>query len=241
MFCGECGTENPDTNQFCKNCGKPLKKKQLQPAPAVVTAAPPQHIPPVPFPAIPKKPGSSKKFIIIGAVIVVVIIAAIFLMTQTGSPINGVTAPGAKASEPVHGTISTGPAVEAAAERISANGGTIIVNKPGSPINGLKFAAPAGAYPSGQQVTISSAPITGNTFGSDLNPATHMISIEAGKGYADEPVFVTIPVQIPDGQFAPWRSTTMMSIKNWKEFPPPAKTANRSRLLPVTSQIFLFH
>jgi hypothetical protein len=26
MFCGECGTENPDTNIFCKDCGKPLKK-----------------------------------------------------------------------------------------------------------------------------------------------------------------------------------------------------------------------
>ena len=29
MFCGECGTQNPDTNQFCKNCGKPLKKTQV--------------------------------------------------------------------------------------------------------------------------------------------------------------------------------------------------------------------
>lgn len=28
MFCGECGTQNPDTNLFCKNCGKPLRKPQ---------------------------------------------------------------------------------------------------------------------------------------------------------------------------------------------------------------------
>ncbi|OPX62267.1 MULTISPECIES: zinc ribbon domain-containing protein [unclassified Methanoregula] len=34
MFCGECGARNPDTNQFCKNCGKPLRKSQAaQPAP----------------------------------------------------------------------------------------------------------------------------------------------------------------------------------------------------------------
>jgi hypothetical protein len=26
MFCGECGTKNPDTNKFCITCGKPLKK-----------------------------------------------------------------------------------------------------------------------------------------------------------------------------------------------------------------------
>lgn len=32
MFCGECGTENPDTNQFCKNCGRPLRRKQQVPA-----------------------------------------------------------------------------------------------------------------------------------------------------------------------------------------------------------------
>jgi hypothetical protein len=26
MFCGDCGTQNPDTNRFCINCGRPLKK-----------------------------------------------------------------------------------------------------------------------------------------------------------------------------------------------------------------------
>jgi hypothetical protein len=59
MFCGECGTQNPDTNQFCKNCGKPLKKKQqVSPAPqpaaaplpsaAVPPAQPVYHPPPQP-------------------------------------------------------------------------------------------------------------------------------------------------------------------------------------------------
>jgi hypothetical protein len=33
MFCGECGTENPDTNSFCKNCGKALRKPQQAAAP----------------------------------------------------------------------------------------------------------------------------------------------------------------------------------------------------------------
>lgn len=44
MFCGECGTQNPDTNQFCKNCGKPLKKNAAAPlsqsAPAPVATPP---------------------------------------------------------------------------------------------------------------------------------------------------------------------------------------------------------
>ena len=39
MFCGDCGTQNPDTNAFCKNCGKPVKKPVLQGPPQQITAA----------------------------------------------------------------------------------------------------------------------------------------------------------------------------------------------------------
>jgi hypothetical protein len=46
MFCGECGTENPDRNQFCKNCGKPLKKTQ------VPAGQNPQAVSPPPPPAV---------------------------------------------------------------------------------------------------------------------------------------------------------------------------------------------
>jgi uncharacterized membrane protein YvbJ len=46
MFCGECGTQNPDTNQFCKNCGKPLKKpgQVTTPQPAAVQAPAPATV-----------------------------------------------------------------------------------------------------------------------------------------------------------------------------------------------------
>jgi hypothetical protein len=57
MFCGECGAQNPETNQFCKNCGKPLARRQpssppaAQPAPVPLTypAAQPVSVPAVPF------------------------------------------------------------------------------------------------------------------------------------------------------------------------------------------------
>jgi hypothetical protein len=59
MFCSECGTQNPDTNQFCKNCGKPLVRRQqaVQPAvqPVPVAAAPPATQP-VPVPAASYQP-----------------------------------------------------------------------------------------------------------------------------------------------------------------------------------------
>jgi len=49
MFCGECGTQNPDTNQFCKNCGKPLRKPRQAPAPqpAAIPVQPVAMPPPV--------------------------------------------------------------------------------------------------------------------------------------------------------------------------------------------------
>lgn len=61
MFCGECGTQNPDTNQFCKNCGRPLKRPQQAPAPqpaaAPATAPQPVYYQPAPA-AVPGAPGA---------------------------------------------------------------------------------------------------------------------------------------------------------------------------------------
>lgn len=58
MFCGECGTENPDANAFCKNCGKGLKKSVAQgispsattPVPAVPSVSPVPIVAPVQVP-----------------------------------------------------------------------------------------------------------------------------------------------------------------------------------------------
>lgn len=57
MFCSECGTQNPDTNQFCKNCGKPLPRQK----PAAQSAVPPPPVPvtPAPQPVIAAAPAPS--------------------------------------------------------------------------------------------------------------------------------------------------------------------------------------
>jgi hypothetical protein len=70
MFCGNCGTQNPDTNSFCKNCGGPLKKPQgAAPAVSLQPAPPSYYVPPAGAPApgiatppayapqVPVKPG----------------------------------------------------------------------------------------------------------------------------------------------------------------------------------------
>ena len=48
MFCGECGTQNPDTKQFCKNCGKPLRRPRQVPAPQPTAAPVPPGTPQFP-------------------------------------------------------------------------------------------------------------------------------------------------------------------------------------------------
>ncbi len=98
MFCGECGTQNPDTNQFCKNCGKPLRRPQQAPAPQPVAvpvqpAAVPPQAQPVYYPpqqagvqqpgviagaAAPVKPPLSKGMLALGIVGVVVGIVSFF-------------------------------------------------------------------------------------------------------------------------------------------------------------------
>lgn len=53
MFCGECGTENPDTNRFCKNCGKTLKKNPTAGVPVPPVTFTPASGPALPTPRVP--------------------------------------------------------------------------------------------------------------------------------------------------------------------------------------------
>ncbi len=66
MFCGECGEQNPDTNQFCRNCGKPLTRRPPAPQPMAPSAPAPGPVPaaqpvvPVPVrPAVAAEPPGS--------------------------------------------------------------------------------------------------------------------------------------------------------------------------------------
>jgi len=55
MFCGECGTQNPDTNKFCKNCGKPLVRRQPAEQPPQIPVTSPA-VQPAPVPAAAAQP-----------------------------------------------------------------------------------------------------------------------------------------------------------------------------------------
>jgi len=100
------------------------------------------------------------------------------------------------------GTIQAGPALVAASQVVATSGGSVKVQKPGDPIDGLEIQVPAGAYSNDRQFIISSAPVTGHGFGEHFNPATPLITIENGGDYSEDFMTVRIPVDVPPDHFA---------------------------------------
>ena len=100
------------------------------------------------------------------------------------------------------GEISLGPQVNIASQSIGASGGTIAVSKPGDPLDGFVISVPPQSYADGRTFEVASAPITNQSFGSDINPISPMITVENGGGYSEEVMYVRVPVTVPDGYFA---------------------------------------
>ena len=100
------------------------------------------------------------------------------------------------------GDITTGQKAEAASQSISTSGGTIAINKSGDPLDGFVIDVPAKSYPDSHTFKVSSAPITKQTFGSDITPVSPMISVDNGGGYSDEIMYIRVPVKVPEDSFA---------------------------------------
>ena len=72
MFCEKCGTQIPDDNKFCTNCGAVIGQEAAAAAPAAV--------------AVARKPITlNKKTLTIGGIVIAVIIAAIILINVLGN------------------------------------------------------------------------------------------------------------------------------------------------------------
>ncbi|TVS15268.1 MAG: DUF1566 domain-containing protein [Planctomycetaceae bacterium] len=82
-----------------------------------------------------------------------------------------------------------------ASQDVGPQGGTLVVSRPGHPLDGLEVDIPEGAFDDSRQVTIASAEIFDHTFGSVVNPIAPLIVIEAGSDYANDIMTVRIPVQ----------------------------------------------
>ena len=118
--------------------------------------------------------------------------------TQT-QPSTGLTRP----HPPVRtGAIATGTKTQVASQSIDSSGGTMAVNKPGDPLDGLVLDVPAKSYADGRTFKVSSASITNQTFGNDINPVSPMIYVDNGGGYSDEVMYIRVPVKVTEGKFA---------------------------------------
>ena len=99
-------------------------------------------------------------------------------------------------------SIDVGASVEIASQVVQSFGGTIVIDMPNEPLDGMVLDIPDGAYDDTRTFRVSSAPITGHAFGDDFKPLTPLITIENGGGYSDEPMLLSVPVTVPAGHFA---------------------------------------
>lgn len=85
---------------------------------------------------------------------------------------------------------------------IGAAGGSIVVDAPETPIDGMSLDVPVGAWPDARPVRISYADMVGHRLPEGVHIASAVIGVETEAGYADEVLSITIPVDVPDGHFA---------------------------------------
>lgn len=104
--------------------------------------------------------------------------------------------PGCK-PKPVTKNIIIGKSIEVASKTISSTGGDIVINKPGSLVDGLIISVPPGSYIQDQQFNISYAPIEGGS-----NLLTPLIIIDNKEVFSKSIIKVTVPVKVSPGKFA---------------------------------------
>ncbi len=109
----------------------------------------------------------------------------------------GAVACGRRAEAPPSAGAAPG---KVARQEVPAGGGVVTVKSAGDSLDGLSIEVPADAYAAATTFAISHAPAPA---GEGLyQPITPLITIENGGAYADEPLVVRIPAQVPEGQFA---------------------------------------
>jgi hypothetical protein len=99
------------------------------------------------------------------------------------------------------GRLTLGERREIVTGNVSPEGGTLVVDVPGDPLDGLTVEIPAGAYPGGTTVEIHARPIKGHDLGPDFNPASPLIEIDAGGNLAEDFITVRVPAQIAPDAF----------------------------------------
>ncbi|MBN1925401.1 MAG: hypothetical protein JW798_06175 [Prolixibacteraceae bacterium] len=98
-----------------------------------------------------------------------------------------------------HKGLESDDAVKVASQTIPVAGGSVIVNSPGSSIDGMVIKVPENSYPGARDFEIYTAEITSHDLGEYFNPITPLIMIDNEGGYADSLMEITIPISLPEG------------------------------------------
>lgn len=106
------------------------------------------------------------------------------------------------ASKTSGGLLTIGAAVDAGSMPIGPGGGTFIITKPGTPVDGMRVRVPSSSYQDMRTYQVSYAPVQSHQFGANITLLSPLITIANGGGYADSLMSVKIPVKVPAGRFA---------------------------------------
>jgi len=77
-------------------------------------------------------------------------------------------------------------------------GGTIVIDQPDCKLDGLMISVPEGAYAEQRTFDIRAEAIDDADLPAGSHALTPLIKIDNGGGYADAPIVLTIPVDVPD-------------------------------------------
>lgn len=95
-----------------------------------------------------------------------------------------------------------GDSVPLASAEVPPTGAEIAIASTGGPLEGLTISVPAEAHTSETVYQIAYRPVLSHALGDAFDPLTPFIVVDNGGTYASEDITLTIPVSIPDGQFA---------------------------------------
>lgn len=104
--------------------------------------------------------------------------------------------------QPTAPKITLGDEVEITREVIDSDGGTIIVDKPGDPLDDFTIEVPAEAYQMATTFEISYRPIEDHTYGNTFNPVSPLIIVKNGGNRSERIMKIRIPLSVSDDHFA---------------------------------------
>ena len=100
------------------------------------------------------------------------------------------------------GKLAFGTTTKLAGETVSPQGGTLVIEKSGSSLDGMQLTVPEGAYEAETTFDITETEIKTHDLGDLFTPVTPLITVENGHGFAAVPMQLTIPIKIADDEFA---------------------------------------